>query len=263
MNHILYHSPCPDGTAAALAAYLAFGSSATYHPTNYSNPKPAIPDGADVYFVDFSWPRADLEALAARSKSVTVLDHHKTAEADLAGFPGATFDMSKSGAVMAWEYFRPNEAAPRMFELIQDRDLWRWEFGDETRRFAAYLQTVESSIPSYHGVLCGDMMSMLEAGRILLTAQDQNVNRLCGNAYWVEMGGHRFIAANAPILQSEVGNALLGKFPEAPFAAAFAQVDGAQRWSLRGRGDFDVAEVAAKFGGGGHKSAAGFVLHAG
>jgi nanoRNase/pAp phosphatase (c-di-AMP/oligoRNAs hydrolase) len=46
--------------------------------------------------------------------------------------------------------------------------------------------------------------------------------------------------------------------PSAPFAAVwFARDEHTDVWSLRSRGDFDVSEVAKKYGGG-HKAAAGF-----
>ncbi len=152
-----------------------------------------------------------------------------------------------------------------MFELIQDRDLWRWEFGDTTRAFAAYLTSVPLTIASlrevYAAMLDRDLRDIIfERGQAILDVEKQQVERLCRGAFWVELGDHRFVAVNAPIHQSEVAHTLLEKFPDSPFAAAFVQVRGAQRWSLRSRGDFDVSAVAAGFGGGGHAAAAGFTL---
>ncbi len=101
---------------------------------------------------------------------------------------------------------------------------------------------------------------IFERGQAILDVEKQQVERLCRGAFWVELGDHRFVAVNAPIHQSEVAHTLLEKFPDSPFAAAFVQVERAQRWSLRSRGDFDVSAVAAGFGGGGHAAAAGFTL---
>lgn len=262
-THVIYHHPCTDGAAAAFAAWLALGDAATYHGANYSGKKPEIPDGADVVFVDFSWPRAELDALAARCKSVTVLDHHKTAAEALAGFPGATFDMNKSGAVLAWEYFHPGQPVPRMLELIQDRDLWRWEFGDDSREFAAYLQTRELTIGTMREVFAltqesADLARLLEQGAIVLGVERQQIKRLADLASFVDVAGYKVPAANAPIHQSEVCSELLRRHPDAPFAAAFVIAPDAERWSLRSRGGFDVAAVAAGLGGGGHAAAAGF-----
>jgi nanoRNase/pAp phosphatase (c-di-AMP/oligoRNAs hydrolase) len=44
-----------------------------------------------------------------------------------------------------------------------------------------------------------------------------------------------------------------------PFAAAYYDtLDGHRSWSLRSVGDFDVAALAKRWGGGGHKNASGF-----
>ena len=49
---------------------------------------------------------------------------------------------------------------------------------------------------------------------------------------------------NATAHWSDVGEAMLEKYPEAPFVGAyFEDADGARRWSLRSRPDFDVSEV--------------------
>ena len=65
---------------------------------------------------------------------------------------------------------------------------------------------------------------------------------------------------NTSLLGSETCEALLGRHPEAEFAATYWERDGRRHWSLRSRadGDFDVSQIALKRGGGGHPHAAGF-----
>jgi hypothetical protein len=41
--------------------------------------------GLDVAIVDFSYKRPVMVELASKAKSILVLDHHKTAQADLDG----------------------------------------------------------------------------------------------------------------------------------------------------------------------------------
>ena len=49
------------------------------------------------------------------------------------------------------------------------------------------------------------------------------------------------------------------RYSDTPFAACyFCRADGKRQWSLRSRGNFDVSEVARRFGGGGHNNAAGY-----
>jgi hypothetical protein len=131
MTYVLYHSNCADGLGAKLSAWLYFKDgpgSVSYLPVNYGQPVPDMEDGSCVYILDFSYPRDILETLNARMTKVVVLDHHKSAAEDLRGLDYAKFDMDKSGAMLAWEYFHPGVPPAHLIKLIQDRDLWKFEF---------------------------------------------------------------------------------------------------------------------------------------
>jgi oligoribonuclease NrnB/cAMP/cGMP phosphodiesterase (DHH superfamily) len=263
---------------AALAAWLALGDSASYHPMKYGGEKPLLADGDTVYFVDFSWPRQELLALSAYC-NVVVLDHHKTAEADLAGFPNAltalwddnpnlpmtNFDMTKSGAVLAWEFFHPEEPIPTMMLFVQDRDLWLWKYAN-TKAFSAYLSTKPMTLEAYRGVHllleAGAVDDIISIGNSLLELEAQYIKRLCDKAFLAIIDGYDCMVVNAPILQSECCEELLRRYAGYNFSAAFTREADMTTWSLRSKkdGPFDVSTIAAKFGGGGHSSAAGFKL---
>ena len=87
-------------------------------------------------------------------QTLVVLDHHKTAAADLAGL-GTTgpnihleFDMRRSGARLAWDWFHPNERRCSLaVRYVEDRDLWRCALPysrQVTTGIDAYEQTLES-----------------------------------------------------------------------------------------------------------------------
>jgi len=122
----LYHANCADGFAAALAVWMKYKDSYEYIPVQYGNPAPPV-DGRDVLIVDFSYPRKELLQLKEAAKSLLVIDHHKTAEKELAGLDFCIFDMNKSGAVLTYQYISPDQEIPKLFLYIQDRDLWKWE----------------------------------------------------------------------------------------------------------------------------------------
>ena len=128
---VLYHANCTDGAGAALAAFIAMGDTAEYIPVQYGYPPPMYGPSDIIYIVDFSYPRSVLMDMADRVSMVVVLDHHKTAKADLEGLEHDNmkvfFDMNKSGAVLTWEYFHPDRPTPLLFNHIQDRDLWKFE----------------------------------------------------------------------------------------------------------------------------------------
>lgn len=139
-TYVLFHGNCPDGMGAAFAAWLRFQDDATYIPVSYGRPMPEIDKGSTVFIVDFSYPREPLKALASRSEQIVVLDHHATAQADLEGLGVELgrphiiqFDMNKSGAVLACEYFHGDSIKCEVgqlgefFAYLQDRDLWQFK----------------------------------------------------------------------------------------------------------------------------------------
>jgi hypothetical protein len=259
-TYVLYHGYCADGFGGAWAAWRALGNTAEYVPVQYGDPAPELPDGARVYLVDFSYKREATLALAART-SLTILDHHKTAEGELAGLDFATFDMNKSGAMLAWEHFHPRRPAPLLIEYVQDRDIWRWALPDSREVSAAlWSYPMEFSVwTTFAERLENRTLSVVNEGAAILRYMQQQTEMICSQARQQQLGEHTVPVVNATSLWSEVGEELIRRFPEAPFAAAYYEnAHGLRKWSLRSRGEFDVSAVAKQFGGGGHRNAAGF-----
>lgn len=119
---MIYHADCLDGFGAAFSAWCHLGENADYWPAEHGD-EPPDTVGRDVFILDFSYNRPVLLDLRRHAANVTLLDHHKTAQADLARLDFAVFDINRSGCVMAWEYFNPKQPIPKMLLYIQDRDL--------------------------------------------------------------------------------------------------------------------------------------------
>lgn len=291
----IYHGNCDDGFGAAWAIWRKWGNEIAYVPGVYGKPLPDV-SGRHVLFVDFSAKRVDIDAMAQVAKSIVIIDHHKTAETDLEPFKVevcggaklfhadiggmlrdmaeidrppilAWFDMSQSGAVMAWEFAHGipcNDSPPTMLALIQDRDLWRFAFGDRTRQFSAALRTYPMTFETWSEI-AGNTGKLIEEGRIVLKAHSANIDKFTADAYFDDVGGFRVPVVNVPYhYASDTAHALLAKYPDAPFTACwFKRGDGQVQWSLRSEDTReDVSEIAKKFGGGGHRNAAGFQLAA-
>jgi oligoribonuclease NrnB/cAMP/cGMP phosphodiesterase (DHH superfamily) len=148
----IYHGNCDDGFAAAWIVRQRLGNEVEFFPGIYQAEPPDV-TGRDVLLVDFSYKRPVLERMAAKAHSILILDHHKTAQEDLSGFltpPSweawlygqlststrvtALFDMQRSGAGMAADYFEIDRGVrPDFVDYIQDGDLWRKSLpgGDE------------------------------------------------------------------------------------------------------------------------------------
>jgi uncharacterized protein len=252
---ILYHAFCADGFGAAWAAWRRFGDHGTYLAVQHGAPPPSIAPSDDVYILDFSYSRPEIERMKAEARSLQVVDHHHTAEEALRGLDYAIFDGSKSAAVLSWEFFHPGEAVPRILEYVMDKDLWLHRLPRSREVFAGL-----SSHPMDFSVWNElDVETLAEEGVHVLRYQDEMVRLLCSNRRFDVLAGYRVPVVNAPVFGSEVGAELLKMHPECPFVALyFDRADGKRQWSLRSREEFDVSEVARSFQNGGHRQAAGF-----
>ena len=250
----MYHAHCDDGFGAAWAAWRRLGDAARYVPVSHDDPVPPIDDGSEVFMVDVTLPRKALVELAART-SLTVLDHHKTAQSELEGLPFARFDMDRSGAVLSWDHWHAGQEAPPLLQYIQDKDLWRFRLPNS--------KEVNAAIGSYpHDFLMWsrkDVSDLARQGAHILRANAQQIAQMVERVAFTEIGGHRVPVVNASVLSSEVLDELLRRHPDAPFAACyFDRGDDKRQWGLAGRGTIDVGEVARQYGGGGHRNRSGF-----
>lgn len=268
-NVVLYHANCQDGTGAAFAAWKKFGDNAVYLPVQYGKPLPEFEKGPDttLYLLDFSVPSvADLEALGDACGRVVVCDHHVTARDALGGcnHPNVevVFDMERSGAVIAWNYFHPDAEVPLLLQYVQDRDLWKFEFPD-TQAVHAGLGLVKGPVGAWNKYAFSDYYldeltvqgdTLLERDKLAVEAKVPNqVKVVTFNQY--EAG-----ILNTGELVSEVGEAI--------YNDATLNVDFAIMWfvtkenevilSMRSKkGGVNVGEICKKFGGGGHQASAG------
>jgi hypothetical protein len=136
-----------------------------------------------------------------------------------------------------------------------DRDLWLFQLPRSREVFAAL-----SSYPMDFRVWSTlDVDRLADEGPPILRYQQQQVELLCGQVRFESLAGFDVPVVNAAVFGSEVGEELLKRYPEAPFAVLyFDRSDGIRQWSLRSREDFDVSQIARLYQNGGHRQAAGF-----
>lgn len=270
---VLYHANCPDGFCAAWVLRTAFPE-ATFTPAYYGQRPPKV-RGKHVLIVDFSYPRATLEAMRTEAASLQVLDHHKSAQAELEGLPYCVFDMDRSGARLAWDHLAILGLLPQkfhgwdthLFELgeahwlvdyVQDRDLWRWEL-PQSRAINAALSSYQRDFAVWSMLARRTPDDMIKEGEAIVRYQQTVIDTHVRNATLISLQGHTVPIVNATTLQSEIGNALC---ENKPFSVTwFDRQDGSRQFSLRSREDgVDVSEIAKIYGGGGHRNAAGFTI---
>lgn len=262
---VVYHGGCPDGFTAAWAAWKKFGDKASYVPCKHSEKGYELADeieGADVYVLDFSFPIDKIEKLKENNKSFTLLDHHLSAMDKLKDIEGCTFDMNRSGAGIAWDYFHPNTDRPKLINYIEDRDLWKnsLPFSEEV---AAFIELFPKDIDSWESLHESMEKAFFEVvvhiGSNLKNYKNLHIEKLCKKALTVELLGIEALCINSADWQSEIGSSLSGEAET--FVIIWHQTkDGSFRYSLRSHSKhgMDVSEIAAVFGGGGHEHAAAF-----
>lgn len=278
---VIYHDHCADGFGAAWAFKTVveigcqdYSDGVKYIPCRYGEvPSFSKEDtNADLYILDFSFPRANLLTLAGLFASVTVLDHHKTAAEDLQDWDHGmsnleiVFDMKRSGAGIAWDYFATySQQRPTLIDYIEDRDIWAWQLpgsheinsliGFTKREFAAYDRLSE--------LLESKFDAAIGMGNLLLEQQQRHVTSIiAATKRPIEINGRHGLVCNCTgQFASDVGNELAKE--SGTFGATYFQdSQDAMCVSLRSEGDYDVSEIAKQFGGGGHKNAAGFKFSA-
>lgn len=271
MKYVLYHGNCYDGFGAAFAAWKKFGYENTiYIPVGYGKPPPEMPDAEIIYILDFSYNKETILALS-QTAQVVVLDHHKTAQAELEPLirtdhngppkifnPHIVFNMNKSGALLAWEYFHSDKsgAVPYndLIEHISDRDLWQFKL-----KHSAVIHKALVSYPMEFELWDSfNIDQLVVEGDTCERMHKQLVENIVNGSYIGAIDGQAVPVVNTSIAWSEVGEALINKYPQYAFVASFTYFADNIMWSLRSKGEFDVSAIAKKFGGGGHKNAAGF-----
>lgn len=247
---VLYHAECADGFGAAWALWQRYAS-ARFVPVKHGIPPPPDLANQHILMVDFSYPRPTLEAVAEKSASLVVLDHHITAEKALAGLPFALFDQTRSGAVMAWEWAH-DAPIPWLLQYVQDKDLWHWQL-PESREINAALASYPFDFKIWNGL----RQDQLEAeGRAILRYENETVGKLIAERVMVEFEGERVPAVQSAVLTSQIGERLAANHP---FCLIWHDRDGRRYFSMRSRAEgTDVGSIAARYGGGGHTHAAGF-----
>lgn len=287
----IYHGNCADGFTAAWVVRKRFSDDVQYFPGFYGKDPPDVA-GKHVLMVDFSFKRPVLEEMSKSAASITILDHHKTAQADLETFavfnpvdadnidavvlatqPGlgnvrAIFDMQRSGAQMAWDFCHPLFSRPKLVDYVADRDLWQFKM-PSSREIAAALFSYPYDFKQwetiYYWLESGDTFDRFVAeGSAIERKHFKDIDELLAQTTReMVIGGQRVKVANLPYTMSSDA---AGKLAEgAPFGACYFDRPDARVFSLRSRGDgaADVSLIAASYGGGGHKNAAGFQVPVG
>jgi len=271
MRHVcVFHAGCPDGFGAAWAAWLRWGDAGVYVPRGHDDAlRPQEYEGAFVLFADIAPPARSYRPLAERAARLVVLDHHVSAQRQFEADPflarelaggghEVRFDLSRSGAALAFHALHPGEPLPELLAFVEDQDLWRWAL-PRSREVNAAIASYARDFTTWSKLAATPIDALAEQGAPIVRAQRMDVERALANTQPIALGRLRIEAVNARTLRAELGHALASRARFGAPCGAVYRVEGRRvDVSLYSIGELDVAELAAGLGGGGHRNAAGF-----
>jgi oligoribonuclease NrnB/cAMP/cGMP phosphodiesterase (DHH superfamily) len=265
-----YHAGCPDGFGAAWAVRRAWGEKGRYEPRGHDDElELGELRGATVAFVDLAPCNAALRALATVAERIVVLDHHVSSRTRFCADPDLAqelrsrghlvhFELEHSGAILAWRHFHAGEPAPDLLAYVEDQDLWRFKL-PRSREVNAALAAHPRSFEAWDRLVSVPIEQLAEQGAPILHAQLIEVERAVASAQPVWIGDLRLEAVNASSQRAQIGHELALRAAFGTPAGAVYRLAGRRvDVSLYSIGEFDVSQLAARFGGGGHRNAAGF-----
>ena len=256
---VIYHANCTDGFGSAFSAWKLLGNRAEYHSCTHGTKPPNV-KGKNVVILDFSFDNKTTKKLIKDANNLLVIDHHKSAMVELHDISNTIFDMSKSGATMAWEFFHPGKEPPKFIQYITDRDLWKWEL-PYSKEFSAAFDMVPFEFEEFEKFEDDSVFDdAVKRGSFILAYSKTVVKKVCEKATSKKYKDMDVLVVNSSHWMSEIGAKLS---PDCDFALIwyYDHDDQHTRVSLRSFHDhIDVSEIAKDFKGGGHRKAAGFTL---
>jgi oligoribonuclease NrnB/cAMP/cGMP phosphodiesterase (DHH superfamily) len=227
-----------------------------------------------VILLDFSYNEEIMNEFKNYTNFIWI-DHHKTAREltlwNKKSVKGKR-NTRKAACELTWDYFNPGRECPFAIKLVADRDLWKFKYGDDTRKLQCYFETLdinnEIDIELIDDILldgkkCNDVSEFIQAGEYILDYKDAQVKRIYETGYVTKAFGHKAFNCVTPILVNEVADYAFKQDKEIEIAVIelYEAKDDKVRCNieLRSRGNVDVSEIAKQNSGGGHHNAAGFI----
>lgn len=272
---ICYYHGDLDGRCAAAIILRQFNGCQMREINHKDNPdfSKEVRVGENVFIVDFSFkPEKMIELFKITAPSNIIwIDHHKTAKDYVylkcpgtekhIPLPGLR-DFStpgRSGCELAWEYLFPEEPMPEAVRLLGDYDTWRFDTGEESQLFQLGMKTFNSDPRSsvWVNLFKGRMIDYyIKRGTTVMDYRDSWCRDYRQSFGWeTEFEGYKCFVMNVYTLGSPgFGQEMNSQ----DICIACVYSDGTWTVSLYSE-EIDVSVIAKKYGGGGHKGAAGFI----
>lgn len=285
VNFVVTHGGCSDGFFSRVIIEKAMRDNPEnfknkiddvkfvdgyYSTNNYSGLIEQM-SGKNVLICDFSFkPDVFNKMIEATNSNILILDHHKTAKADLDNIDPKykVFDMNHSGAFITYTYVNGFHNIPKVVLYVEDNDLWNKKL-PFTNEFTAFMFLQPFEYDSYVKFYDDDYFyNACKIGEYCVLQNRHHIDNILKSTEvsLMEIKNRYYFVAHVNcvgILISELGNTSMKKFINANFTALYKQniKFGNTLFSLRSLDDrSDTSSIAKLFGGGGHRNASGFTV---
>ena len=238
----------------------------------------------EVFIVDFSFTPEKMDELLTITgeESITWIDHHETVKdykyeclpiemkdgikerwaIEFKGLRDFSQECKKSGCELTWEYLFPSEPTPEAVRLIGDYDCWRFDTREETINFQFGMRSEHTDPRSvvWRAVFDGGntLSRVQDTGKAVVNYKTNTSRKIMQNGYNIAFEGHTCFVVNTPGIDSGMFDLHESK-EEYGFFISWVYLGHQYRVSLKSINQINVAKIAQKYDGGGHKGAAGFV----
>lgn len=274
-----YHSRDLDGFTSGAIVKKAYPD-AELIGYDYGQPIPRTKEqlaGQDVILIDVSFPIGDIMEISQVTKSFLWIDHHASAYGDYRNHvpPGvqAVMEIGKAACEIAWKFFYPLQEPPTAVVLLGAYDTWRKDdkavWDDVIYPFQFGMRGHCTSPETFPDLLLIEynksidatnlISSILREGKAIVQYQtEMNALNCKRNSFEFEFEGLKAICLNGGGFNSDVFKSVYD--PEKHDIMMPFQFNG-KFWVFSlydDKGSTDCSALAKKYGGGGHKGAAGF-----
>ena len=179
--------------------------------------------------------------------------------------PGSVFDDKHSAAFLSWKYFHGGKKAPLIVNYVEDYDIWKFKLSN-ARELTTVLNLYSFNFKVWDKLAKmfqnkNKIKELIKKGQAIVDYQKSLIGELSNKGQEVVFEGCDAVAVNSPILSSGIGNHISVKTGKIGIVWSYKGKDNPKiHVSLRGDGKINLSELAEKYGGGGHKAAAGFAI---
>jgi oligoribonuclease NrnB/cAMP/cGMP phosphodiesterase (DHH superfamily) len=223
--------------------------------------------GEKIFIVDFSFKPEVMREVRKRTSDIVWIDHHESCRDydyyrdNLSGLRDLT-NKGPSGCELTWQYFfKGDNYVPPAVMLIGDYDSWRLEDPDSLKFYEA-MKTIDCSpLSDEWKTLLGNLSlnrihELIDVGGYIIHYRDNYCRDIIDMfGYETEIDGIKAYATNLYRFGSP---GFLEKFEQYPICISYIYDGEKFTVSLYSR-EINVMEIAKKYKGGGHFSAAGIV----